>query len=466
MTIAKSMHHEYKSKINQWIRIRDCLEGADAIKSKRYTYVPRLKGQTQSEYDAYVNRGLFSSITSRVLDGLAGMMTRKSPSLEYDEILAPYFEDSNASGLSFYELFEELCRELMAFARYFLFIDWPQDGGDPYIVSAKTEQVVNWKYSNNTLDWVVIEEAFYQQVDPKDPFENELKYQYRLLKVDASGYSVTVYNDKGEVISGPIYPTVEGEVLDFIPGFFISQTGVNSGLAKAPLLDLADLNIAHFRNSCDLEKAIHFSALPSLVVTGASADSEIVIGSDRAIILPDEKANVFWADFKGEGLTFLENALKDKISQMALFSARISDQSTRGSEAANSVALRYSSESATLSTTLRACETALNLIYGWIAKFKRVEEPEIELSRDFVSTKLTAAELKAVTDAYLAGTIDREAYLDILFRGELIDASAAERMEADDVTPHTEEETSGVMGQPVIPETTTEKLDATLGIDD
>ena len=110
MPIHTSSHSEYRQRIRQWTRIRDCLNGEDAIKSKTYQYLPSLRNQSQHDYNIMLERGLFTSFTARILDGLAGMITRKDPELEYVEEMKPYFEDSDNTGMSFWELREELAR--------------------------------------------------------------------------------------------------------------------------------------------------------------------------------------------------------------------------------------------------------------------------------------------------------------------------------------------------------------------
>lgn len=431
MPIHTSSHSEYRQRIRQWTRIRDCLNGEDAIKSKTYQYLPRLRNQSQHDYNIMLERGLFTSFTARILDGLAGMITRKDPELEYVAEMESYFEDSDNTGMSFWELREELARELLSQGRLFVFIDWKLEGSDPYILTAKTEQCINWKITDNKLEWIVIEESIEEPKSEKDIFDTEVKNQYRLLIVRDGVYTVEIYNHKGELVYTPVTPTNEGVTLDFIPGFFVDPAGINGPVVKPPFSDATSINIAHFRNSCDYESAIHLTASPFLCIIGSTSDSEITVGPSKALVLPDPASNAKWVDFNGEGLTSLENAMKDKITQLALFSSRISDQSTRGSESSTSVALRHGAESATLSTTARSIETALNLIYEYIANFKGVEAPDIELSRDFTSSKLTPAEQKALLDTYLAGAIDKEAYLDAIFKGELITFQAKERMEAD-----------------------------------
>ena len=107
------------------------------------------------------------------------------------------------------------------------------------------------------------------------------------------------------------------------------------------------------------------------------------------------------------------------MSQMALFSSRLTSDAGKGSESAVSVQLRYSSESATLSAVVNSVQAALTQLYSWVAKFNGTAEPTIVLHKQFLNTKITAQELAQYTDMYLKQTIDHDTYYDILYNGEV-----------------------------------------------
>jgi len=413
-------HAQYKARVDQWTRCRDVVEGSDAVKSKSIKYLPKLGGQTDIEYIAYKRRALFFSVAGRSLSGLVGMMTRKPPIIDKPDDLTPFFDDATGSRYSFYEVFRDATNELLMVGRYGLLIDWPAEGGQPYLSTYVTENILNWFVKNDVLVGVVLRE-YYMTSDPRDQFSQIETVRYRHLQLINGIYYQSVYDDKLALYTPPHAVLVRGSPLTEIPFYIVNPNGISVDPVKPPILDIVDINLSMYINSADLEHGRHFTALPTPVVTGAPSDSVLKIGSQTAWIIPNEKAKAYYLEFLGSGLNTLENAIKEKTSHMAQFSARLMDTSTRGSEAAETVKLRHSSEATTLTGVAVALENVFNKIYKSIAKYIGLDENSVNISlnKDFLSTQLSAAELRELTKAYLEGAIDEETYFYNLERGEL-----------------------------------------------
>lgn len=412
-----SVHPLYADKLPQYIRCRDSVAGQDAIKAKGETYLPRLGSQSFIEYEKYKQRGVYFSISARALSGLVGLASRRTPVLKFVPELHSYFEDTSSSGVSFNELFLEMLNETLLLSRIFTMVDFPQEGGNPYIVTIPAENVINWHFEHNVLQWVVIKEESHE-FDAKDPYKRVPSVRYRRLALIDGVYHVSVFNSKEKMVSD-VVPTVKNQPLAFIPGFFLSPNGLNTEPTKPAMLDICDLNLTYYSLMTDYLNGLHLVAFPTPVITGASDSDEIKMGPNNAIILPEPTARAFFLEFQGLGLQSVENALNMLINQMALFSSRLSTDTGKGSESAISVQLRYASESATLAATVNAVQSGLTQIYNWVALFLGVEAPEILVHKQFLNTKLTANEVAQFTQAYLSGAIDSESYYNILFSGEV-----------------------------------------------
>jgi hypothetical protein len=94
-------HPDYDKYSKKWTRCRDVIEGGDQVKSKRTEYLPKLSGQDTAEYNAYLKRALFVSVSDRTLRGLVGLMTSREPNIEAPEEMEPYFRDTDNQGTSF-----------------------------------------------------------------------------------------------------------------------------------------------------------------------------------------------------------------------------------------------------------------------------------------------------------------------------------------------------------------------------
>jgi hypothetical protein len=80
---VNSTHPEYDANLPCWERIRDVL----LVKRAGEKYVARLDSQSESEFEAYVERGFFYNATARTVSGYIGMIFRRDPVLQIPEIL-------------------------------------------------------------------------------------------------------------------------------------------------------------------------------------------------------------------------------------------------------------------------------------------------------------------------------------------------------------------------------------------
>ena len=416
-------HPLYNEYIERWTRCRDCVEGSDAIKRKGEIYLPKLSAQSYDDYNAYKKRANFVGVTARALSGLVGMVIRRSPTLRYPEKLSPLFT-SSVTHDTFSEVFQFFVTEILLQGRAGALVDIDEETNLAYVIPYSTESIINWRITGGKLDRLILSESVYEE-DEKDEYEMIAINQIREYRVIDGRCLWAIYRKastgKYEVrTSGEM--KVRGRAIDYVPFVAANVLGLSIIPTKPPMMDIVDVNLSHYRTSADLENGRHFVALPTPVVTGVSNDTPLRIGSETAWVLPAKEAKAFYLEFLGGGLSSLENAMKEKVAQMAQFSARLVDLAGKGSEAAETVKLRYSSESANLSTTARVVEQALVSLFAMAAELSDVDPSTIlvELNKEFLETKLSFQELRELVKAYVDGGIDKETLLYNLERGEML----------------------------------------------
>lgn len=416
---VNSFHPLYAEYSSKWSKCRDSFEGSDTVKAKGTTYLPRLSEQSDEEYKAYKLRALFYSITSKTIESLVGLAMQKDAILKYPSDMIKYFEDN--SGVEFYELLGRAFSEVMLMGRYGVLIDRPINSGPPQPSAYTCESIINWDADTSGFTMVVLSEQVLLK-NATDPFVKEYKTQYRVLELINGIYTQTIYDHELNVVS-VIVPTNSGIAMDFIPFYIVTPSGINSPIAKPPMLDIVEINLSHYRTSADLEHGRHFTGLPTPVAIGVDASTTLKVGSMTAWIIPEANGDAKYLEFTGEGLKSLEKALSEKQGQLASLSARLIDNSSRGSESPETVKLRYASENANLVSISRAIEAFMNVIYKSIALMEGMDASEvsIELQRDFVSKALSSKEIKEYVEAYLTGGISKETLVYNLRRGGVID---------------------------------------------
>lgn len=430
-----SQHPEYKAYAHKWERCRDAYDGQDSIKGKGHKYLPRLSEQTTEDYNAYKDRALFFSITGKTISALVGMATVRPPMIKFPDAMDSYYKDNQ--GIQFYEVMTNALAENCLMGRIGLLIDWPVEGGEARVCRYSTESIINWELDDNGNPlWVVLKECALIQVKD-DPYEKKYVDRYRKLGLRMENgiliYFQELYNEKDEFL-GSFIPVVNGRVLDFIPFFVINPFGIGFSIENPPVLDIVDINISHYRTSADLEHGRHFTALPTPVVSGASTEMALKIGSQEAWILPDPNARAAYLEFTGQGLQSLEKALTEKQGQLASMSARLLDNSKRGSEAPDTVRLRYASETASLTMIVRATESGLSKVYQTIALFKLLDPKDVSIimNKEFLDSRMTTAQIVDLVGSYIQGGISEEVFIFNLRRGDILpmDRSDEEEIKA------------------------------------
>lgn len=456
---VNSLHPQHEHWCEDWQTCRDSYNGQRAVKKAGVRYLPRLSGQTDAEYTAYKNRALFYSITSKSVSALVGMATARPPVLTYGKAMTPYFKDN--SGTQFFEAFSSIVGEILLMGRFGLLVDRSTTNGMPSLHGYKTESILNWKETRDGTPYLVVLKECVQNPEEGDEFCGVDRDQYRVLRLASRNsvltneqlregllsdfanlpvvnkigsddfYTVSIYDHNLQHVS-TVVPTNSGRPMNIIPFYCGNPMGITMEPFKPPMLDIADINISHYRTSADLEHGRHFTGLPTPVVTGVSEGTVLKIGSTTAWVLPDVGAKAMYLEFSGQGLTSLENAMKEKQTQMATLSSRLMDNSANGSEAADAIRLRYMSESASLSSIVRTAEAMLNMCYKTIAAMIESDPDEvgITLEKEFHNVRMSASEVVKLTESYLDGGMSVETYVYNLRRGDQL---SPERTDEDEI---------------------------------
>lgn len=77
-----------------------------------------------------------------------------------------------------------------------------------------------------------------------------------------------------EQVGDAVVPLMQDAPLREIPFVFLGGDCITSMVDAPLLIDLADLNLAHFRASVDYEHGCHFTDLPTPIVAGYSPTIE------------------------------------------------------------------------------------------------------------------------------------------------------------------------------------------------
>lgn len=440
-------HKDFDTYSPKWKRCRDAMAGQDAVHTAQEAYLPKLKDQDPLDYASYVKRAGFYNATWRTVSGLLGMMFRKPPKIEMPAQMESYAFDIDMAGTSLDTFARKTALEILGVGRVGIMVDHPaaevqamsvkvaeEQGLRPMLKIYKCETIINWKYERIRNYWMLSQVRLEETVEePDGEFAVKEVKQWRVLDLDESGnYRQRVYrkvDGKGEFeqIGGDIYPLMGGKPLDFIPFYIVGTDGVDSQLDEPPLIDLIDVNLAHYRTNADYEHGCHFTGLPTLFLSGISPTEtgmpSFYIGSEKAILAPDPNAKGMFIEFTGQGLGALRDNLDHKEQQMAVLGARMLFAEKRAVEAAETASIHRAGENSVLASLAQAVSEALEKALTVFAKWSGTPaEIVYQLNRDYNPAMLDAPQLTALLKTVQAGEMSSEEFFVLLQRADIIDS--------------------------------------------
>lgn len=419
-------HPLYDANEARWKRCRDAYDGEDAIKTAGFIYLPKIDpSQSDAEYQAYKKRAPYYDAVARTVDGFVGAISRKPHQISLPVSIASINAKATADKITLDDFIKCLCREVLLMARGAIIVDMNDESQLPYLAFYPAEAILNWG-----SDWVTLAETIYT-ADANDPFMRKAVPQIRHLFLKDGQYNVEIWqklkNPVGEMVWGIIArytPTKRGAPLDELPFFWVSGAGNSSAVAKPPLLGLINTSLSHYRSAADLEHGRHFTALPTLYLSGIEDDDQPVsVGAGAVIKLADPAAKAGYAEFTGQGLQSLETALATKEQQMAMLGASIITVGRKGVESAEAARIRTAGENSLLlgivSTIEQALEAALTFAAQW-ASNRTEDKVCVRLNRDFLDQSLDTQAIGGLLSAVQAGKLSLEDFLFALQQAELL----------------------------------------------
>jgi hypothetical protein len=445
-----TQHKDYDRMLPKWKRCRDAAGGQDAIRAGGMSYLPKLTDQSQEAYAAYLMRATFFNATWRTICGLVGMLFRKPEVVEAPDSIKKHLEDVTMGGEPLHVFVQELAEECFKVGRVGLMVDYPALNVENKLTIAQAEAlglrptmqryaaetIINWRVGlvNNVskLLMVVLTEEFYIR---GDEFSGKCETRYRVLDLIQDpknpaqmAYRVRVFrvnekSDSQEQIGEDSFPLMAGKPLQEIPFFFLGTDSITPEVDIPPLIDLVDLNIAHFRVSADYEHGCHFSGLPQMVVSGYVPDStsdKLYIGGASAWTFPDPAAHASYVEVNGN-FAALENNLNRKEEQMVALGARLLASDKRINETATTAAIHHGGETSILSAVAQVLSLGVTKALGVFSQWAGVTAPvKFEINRDFFPVPMDAPTLQALVSAWQSGAISQETLFQNLQEGEII----------------------------------------------
>ena len=406
---VSTKHPQYELYKPVWDKTRDAVRGSVQIKDKKHVYLPVPDPETADErlgentlrYRQYIRRAVFANYTGRTKNALVGAAFRKAPTYELPEGLEYLIDDATGDGLGIEQLAKDELSNLLETGRTLLLVDFPQAEAGmsaediqrlairASIIPYTCEQVVNWRtdtVGGRKLVTMIVLAENYKTAD--DEFEHDSEVQYRVLRLREDGYTQQLYREEMP-FTDEIYPRkADGSTWDVIPAIFVGAKNNDSTIDDAPLADIADVNIAHYRNSADYEESCFITGQPTLFITHSLNMEEFFEFNPEGIKLGARAGHVLGESGSATLLqpnanNLVLEAMKAKEGQMVAIGARIITD--RGNnETAEGARIRFASENSVLGDIVGNLSAALEQCLLWCGEFMGAgDDVEFVINREF-----------------------------------------------------------------------------------
>lgn len=358
-------HPDYDKYYSSWEKVRDCMEGEDAIKAKKETYLPRPKGMSgeyADAYESYIERAHFPLVTSYALSGALGVVITKLPEFNVPKELEYILKESTKDGRSIQQLFLDVVIEIFQTGRVPLLVDVVDKKNEFRFVQYKAEEFINWKTSLVESEKSLILGVISESVPATDDiFSHEVDQIYRVLILDENGnYTSRIFGEQSEYEEYYLNPVYMGKTLNEIPMVVAGSINNSFDVQPIPLVSVANCSIQIYRKEADLANSEFLSCNPTLVLIGATNDDKLpnVVGSSVMIVIPNERARVHYTTTDTAALTHVSSHIKDLYEEAIRHGVAILD-SRKGVEAAEALRIRQATQSASVYSVYLAAMNAI-----------------------------------------------------------------------------------------------------------
>lgn len=429
---------EVEAKSAAWKMVRDACAGSEAVKAGGYLSPVNAHDESpenKARNAARLAGAVYFNATGRTLQALLGIAFGKWPEVVTPARLEYVLRDVAGSGVGIINQAQRVVSLVLQNGRAGLLAEYPNEGP---ATDAEDEErrglratvavypagsIRNWRTTKRGAETLLSLVVLRENYEEWDEFERKERVQYRVLKLGrlsgedesaAERYVQQVWR-KGAGGAWGIHEEhapVKGDGAtpwDVIPFTFVGATSNDPAPDQPPLYDLADLNIAHFRNSADHEESLFYAGQAQMFVTGvdenwskAMQEQGVYVGSRAILALPQGgTAGILQA----EAVSALAEEMKRKVELMAQLGARL----IAPGEVAKTAREAGSDDKTSNSVLSIVCDNvsdAYRAVLRWVGEFMAEEgETDFSISTEFTGVQFDAQQMAQALAAVQSGQL-------------------------------------------------------------
>lgn len=428
----------YKFMASDWEFVSDIYNGTKWVKAKRNKYLLQEPAEDATDYEGRLQRSVLIPALKQTVNGLVGLMCRKTASIpsEMPEDLAKLLNDVDNNGSDINKFYQDISKLAWRDGVAYVLADYPTAEGvetlederimglRPYLVAIKASDLLSWRYEIVNGKVVTTQIVYRTKVEREmGLFGTKIVYQYHVRTMDMVQIWEMEFSTDGK--NKDFKPTLVDEypiTFGFIPleAYYINKK--DDFIAEPPLLDLAEMNIKHYRVYSDYSHNLHVSSIPILAVYGDNESDDLKISVNTALRFSSEGSKMEYVETSGTSLNAARLELNDLENRMAKMGLQ---QLSGGAENKTATQSRIDMEEgrSTLQEAVINGEQVMNNSLNNIARIMGIELPEeaeLVFSRDIDKMALDPAMIAQYSAMHANGQISLDTMWKMLAQGEIL----------------------------------------------
>jgi len=435
-----------------WKLVRDVVKGEPFVKAEGTLYLPYVNPSDRSQEnkvrnEQYLARASLLGATGRTESGMMGMVFNKPPEISLPAEIEYLIDNVDGSGIGLEQQSQETLKHVLETGRNGLLCEFPETEGatsiqdqvnsgiSASIVSYPAESILDWDTKTiggkTVVSFVKLKET--QDIRSDDMLTVETVTNIRVLMLDEDNLYIQKFYDglrDGGVsqIARDIVPRKgDGSRLDKIPFFFVGSVNNRSNIDPAPLQEIAELNIKHFRNNADFEESSFIVGQPTLALMGMTSNwmkdiypNGIPFGARAGISGP---VGCTAQLIQAQPNSMPQEGMKHKEQQMIALGARLIVDGGQA-ETAEAARIKHSSDVSVLSIIVsnisKAYTDAVNACLDFMSTSNSGDQCVFEIDQSFFIQELTPEQAIQLMALWQGDLISKEVAQRKLVKGGII----------------------------------------------
>ena len=325
----------------KWAKVETLWNGTDSLKDAGKEFLPQEPKEPDENYAIRLQRSVFyNKYRSSVETSVGKLFVKPIVVSELPVELEDTLENIDAEGSTFNVFAKRIATDAMHFGIGYIVVDYPfaEEGStltdpSPYWVRidplSVTDVQVSFVDGIETLTRFAFTETIQCMSQSNLQTSYETKEQTKVLYLDNNNNpAFAVINNEDKVIAEGTITNGAGLPMSALPVVPVYGNKIEPFVGSPVLLDLAELNIAHWQDYSDIRNINHITSLPMLVLKGDTMSFEsdgtakqIVISPGSVIPIRDSAGDAKWIEHSGTSISTslaLLESLEDKMNVMGM----------------------------------------------------------------------------------------------------------------------------------------------------